>query len=121
MASDRRVRLARLLSLGVAVLAYFVVFPADLAAIVEPLKSILGLSQSIATGLYVLIAVVIVTWVAVRIWTREQPRWQAGGLPTAPAARGEPAATLAETLLAPESAPGLAPTTSRLPDGAIGE
>lgn len=68
MGSEPAARRARLLTLAGAVLAYFVVFPGDLAAIVTPVESLLGLSRSIAPGLYALIVAGVLAWAALRIW-----------------------------------------------------
>ncbi len=65
-------RLRAIVILG-AVLTYLVVFPGDLAVILSPLEAILSLSQSIATGLYVLLGVGLVCWTVVivaRAWKR---------------------------------------------------
>jgi hypothetical protein len=56
--------------LGVIVLAYFVCYPQDLAALLAPLERLLAVSNAISLGLYAVIAVAILAWTALRIWDR---------------------------------------------------
>ena len=59
------------------VFVYFVAFPADLQTLFEPLSavvtfvsSILVLSEAVSPWLYVLLAVVVLSRTATRIWVR---------------------------------------------------
>jgi len=65
---------ARLVVLGVMVLAYFVVFPEDLKGILAPIVAVLELSKSVSAPLYGVIAVGIVAWTVVRVWGGRKPR-----------------------------------------------
>ena len=69
----------RLVTVGVVVLAYFLVFPEDVKAVVAPVaamvegiaapvNSVLQLSTSVSPWLYGVIAVGIVAWAIVRVW-----------------------------------------------------
>jgi hypothetical protein len=62
--------LPRLVLLGLLLLAYFVVYPEDLAGVLSPVATGLGLSSAISPWLYALIAVAILCWTALRIWGR---------------------------------------------------
>ncbi len=64
------------MSLGPLVLAYFVIFPEDLAHILGPVSSVLGLSAALSPGLYAVIAVALICWAALRIWGGRQVRSQ---------------------------------------------
>ena len=55
------------------VLAYFVGYPQDLAAVLQVAGQFLGLSSAISPWLYVLVAVTIICWTALRI-AGEKPR-----------------------------------------------
>ena len=57
------------------VVVYFVVFPTDLQTLIEPLSvavtfigAILTLSESVSPWLYMLLAVVVLSQTATRIW-----------------------------------------------------
>ena len=71
-----RERLLRpIVILAALVFVYFVVFPADLQTLVEPLSvavtligAILVLSESVSPWLYMLLAVVVLSQTATRIW-----------------------------------------------------
>ena len=71
--------ITRLVTVGVVVLAYFLVFPEDVKAVVAPvaamvegiaapLASVLQLSTSVSPWLYGVIAAGIVAWTIVRVW-----------------------------------------------------
>jgi hypothetical protein len=71
---------ARLVVLGVVVLVYFVVFPADLKDVLAPIvallemsKAVLELTKSVSAALYGVIAVGIVAWTVVRVWGGRKP------------------------------------------------
>ncbi len=71
---------ARLVVLGVVVLVYFVVFPADLKDVLTPImalvelsRAVLELTKAIAAGLYGVIAVAIIAWTIVRVWGGRRP------------------------------------------------
>ena len=64
---------ARLVVLIVLALAYFVIFPQDLAALLSLLEKILAVSYAISPWLYGLLAVGLVCWTAVRIWGSRAP------------------------------------------------
>ena len=61
------VRLSLVVSLAVA---YFVLFPQDLATLINPLEQLLQLSQSVSPWLYGLLGVGLVCWTVDRIWGR---------------------------------------------------
>jgi len=72
---------ARLVVLGVIVLAYFVVFPGDVKVVLAPViavlefsKTVLELSRSVSPALYGVIAVGIIAWAVVRVWGGRKPR-----------------------------------------------
>jgi len=54
------------------VLAYFVIFPDDLSAVVTPIKGVLELTSVISPWLYALLAAGIIAWAIVRCF--ERPR-----------------------------------------------
>ncbi len=63
--------------LAALVFVYFVVFPADLQTLIEPLSvavtfigAILVLSESVSPWLYMLLAVAVLSRTATRIWAR---------------------------------------------------
>jgi hypothetical protein len=60
--------LVRLSLFGVLVVAYFVLFPDDLAALIGPLEQLLRLSQAVSPWLYALIGVALLCWTLDRIW-----------------------------------------------------
>ncbi len=67
----------RCVILLVAVLAYFVIFPGDLAAVLGPLSplskaaaEVLSVTQAVSPWLYALAAVVVICWTIVRVWGR---------------------------------------------------
>jgi len=81
--------IARLVTVGLVVLAYFLVYPEDVTAVVAPvatmvkgiaapLASVLQLSTSVSPWLYGVIAVGIVAWTIVRVWGGRTAR-PAGG------------------------------------------
>jgi hypothetical protein len=53
---------------GVLVLAYFVLFPQDIALVLNPVEKLLGLSNAVSLGAYLVLAVAILRWTALRIW-----------------------------------------------------
>jgi len=61
---------AKLACLGVFVLAYYAVYPEDVAVVVDPAAKILSLSFAVSPWLYAVIGVAILAWAAVRIWGR---------------------------------------------------
>ena len=48
------------------VLAYFITFPADLAAVVAPIKEVLTLTNAVSPWLYVVLASGVIAWAIVR-------------------------------------------------------
>jgi hypothetical protein len=66
MPSDCR----RWLIVAGVVLAYFISFPGDLSAILEPIREALSLTNAISPWLYVLVAAAIVAWAIVRCFGR---------------------------------------------------
>ncbi len=52
------------------VFAYFVIFPADLSAVVAPIKGVLELTNAISPWVYALLAAGIIAWVIVRCFGR---------------------------------------------------
>jgi Sec-independent protein secretion pathway component TatC len=52
------------------VLAYFVLIPADLPAILAPAREVLSLTQSISPWLYMVVASGIIAWALVRCFGR---------------------------------------------------
>jgi hypothetical protein len=48
------------------VLAYFITFPADLAAVVAPIKEVLSLTNAVSPWLYVVLASGVIAWAIVR-------------------------------------------------------
>ena len=60
----------RLALVGSLVVAYFVLFPEDLATLVNPLEQLLRLTQVVSPWLYALIGVGVLSWTLNRIWGR---------------------------------------------------
>jgi hypothetical protein len=65
------------LILSLAALAYFVMYPTDLAGllapvepVVETVKNVFSISQAISPWLYILAGVAILAWAVVRVWGR---------------------------------------------------
>ena len=54
-----------------AVFAYFVAFPEDARAVTAPIARVLGLTQAISFGLYMVVAVAIIAWTIVKVWGRK--------------------------------------------------
>lgn len=61
-----------------AVLAYFVIFPQDLAVLLGPLEplsnaasGVLSVSQAVSPWLYALAAIAVISWTVVRVWGRK--------------------------------------------------
>jgi Na+-driven multidrug efflux pump len=54
------------------VLAYFVIFPDDLTAVLAPAREILSLTNTISPWLYVVLASVIIAWALVRCFGRSR-------------------------------------------------
>jgi Na+-driven multidrug efflux pump len=54
------------------VLAYFVIFPDDLTAVVAPAREILSLTNTISPWLYVVLASGIIAWALVRCFGRSR-------------------------------------------------
>jgi hypothetical protein len=52
------------------VLAYFVIFPDDLTAVVAPIREILSLTNAISPWLYVVLASGVIAWALVRCFGR---------------------------------------------------
>ena len=52
------------------VMAYFIIFPSDLAAILAPIKELLSLSHTVAPTLYILLASGVIAWALVRCFGR---------------------------------------------------
>jgi hypothetical protein len=52
------------------VLAYFITFPADLAAVVAPIKEVLSLTNAVSPWLYAVVASALVAWAIVRCFGR---------------------------------------------------
>ena len=52
------------------ILAYFVMFPADLPAVLAPAREVLSLTHAISPWLYVVIAAGIIAWALVRCFGR---------------------------------------------------
>jgi hypothetical protein len=48
--------------LSAVAMAYFVLFPDDLEALIAPLRTLLSLSMSVSLGLYGVAAVALVCW-----------------------------------------------------------
>jgi hypothetical protein len=53
--------------LGLVVLAYFILFPGDLSAVLNPAEKLLALSGAVSPWLYVLLGVALLCWTALRI------------------------------------------------------
>jgi hypothetical protein len=60
--------IVRSLVAGLLVLAYFVLFPDDLAILLNPLQQLLQVSSAVSPWLYGLIGVGLVCWTMLRIW-----------------------------------------------------
>jgi hypothetical protein len=52
------------------IIAYFVLNPADLPAVLAPAREVLTLTQSISPWLYMVVAVGIIAWALVRCFGR---------------------------------------------------
>jgi hypothetical protein len=61
-------RRAEIIVLSAAFFVYFVVYPADLAALLAPMERLLAVSNAASLGLYGVIAVALLAWAMVRIW-----------------------------------------------------
>ncbi len=66
MSTDSR----RLMILAGVVLAYFVIFPGDLSAVLAPAREVLFLTQAVSPWLYVAIAAGLIAWAIVRCFGR---------------------------------------------------
>ncbi len=64
---DRRVILA------VAALAYFVVYPDELSAILASMENVLSITNSVSPWLYLLIGTAVIAWTLTRIFGRSKP------------------------------------------------
>jgi hypothetical protein len=60
-----------------AVLAYFIIYPHDLAVMLDPLEplskavaTVLSVSQAVSPWLYGLLAVLAICWTLTRVWGR---------------------------------------------------
>ncbi len=60
----------RLTVLGAAALAYFVAYPADLAAVLNPAERLLAVSYAVSPWLYALLGMGLLCRTAVSIWGR---------------------------------------------------
>lgn len=58
----------RVVLLAAVALAYFVIYPGDLAAVIAPVVNVLGISQAVSPWLYAVVAVGMVCWTVARIW-----------------------------------------------------
>jgi hypothetical protein len=45
-----------------AILAYFILFPEDVEALIAPFRTVLSLTQSVSLGMYGVAAVALVCW-----------------------------------------------------------
>jgi Na+-driven multidrug efflux pump len=52
------------------ILAYFVLIPADLPAVLAPAREVLSLTQSVSPWLYMVVASGIIAWALVRCFGR---------------------------------------------------
>jgi hypothetical protein len=50
------------------VFAYFVFYPQDLAAVVNPLERLLRISSAVSPWLYGVVGVAMIAWTIVRVW-----------------------------------------------------
>ncbi len=60
----------RWLILAGVILAYFVLMPADLPALIAPAREVLSLTQSISPWLYMVVATGLISWALVRCFGR---------------------------------------------------
>ncbi len=60
-----------LVVLGV-VLAYFVIFPDDLTAVLAPAREVLGLTNTLSPWAYIVVAAGIIAWAIVRCFGRSR-------------------------------------------------
>jgi hypothetical protein len=64
----------RWLVLLLAALAYFIIYPQDVAAVIGPptqaISTVLAVSQVVSPWLYALAGVAVICWTASRIWGR---------------------------------------------------
>jgi hypothetical protein len=58
---------------AVLAVAYFVVYPQDLAALLNPIERMLNVSYAISPGLYVVIGLGIVSRTILGIWGNKPP------------------------------------------------
>lgn len=66
-----RLRLGYRLQHGLLVIAvYFVVFPGDLSVLLAPFSRLLAITQSVALGVYLFLAVMLICWTAWLIWVK---------------------------------------------------
>lgn len=59
----------RLALVALLVVAYFVLFPQDLASLINPLEQLLRISQIISPWLYGVAGVIIVCWTVRSVWS----------------------------------------------------
>jgi hypothetical protein len=69
----------RWLILAGVVLAYFVAYPADLTAILEPIREVLSLTNAVSPWLYVVVAAGVIAWALVRAFGRSPGQASSSG------------------------------------------
>ena len=64
----------RMLIVAICVVAYFVLYPQDLATLLAPLSSVLSLSNSVAPGMYAVVVVGVLSWTVIFVALRWMQR-----------------------------------------------